>query len=112
MEKISYNRLKEIKKELLFYDFDNLNAKGNQIIVKFKDDFSITRFDDIRFGGLSEDFETQACIIEDLIIEIIKYYGCENIILAKYESNWIMNKDKSLELTTLFKSNGLRTNFS
>ena len=44
--------------------------------------------------------------------EIIKYYNCESIIVAKYESNWIINKDKSLELTALFKSNRLRTNFS
>jgi len=112
VKKISYNELKEIKKGLSFYDFDNLNSINGQIIVKFNDDFKVTRFDDIKFGGLNEDFELQSNMLKDLMMEFIKYYKFESIIIAKYQPKWIVNKDKSPELTEILRCKGLRTNFS
>lgn len=60
MKTISSDELKDIKKSLSFYDFDNHTSKNGRILVKFNNYHKITRFGDIRFGGLSQDFEFQA----------------------------------------------------
>lgn len=112
MEKISYSKLEEIKNELTFYDFDNLNSIGCQIIIQFKDDVIITRYGDLEFGGSIQEFESQTLMLANFIMEIIKYFDSNSVIAAKYESSWIKNKNESQRLTRLFKDNNIRTNFS
>lgn len=109
---LSIKELNKIKKAFSFYDFDNYNSINGQILIKFNDNVKVTRFDDIQFGGLPENFIKQSNILKNVVVDLIDYLSTETIIIAKYQSKWIMNSNKSPELAEMFRTKGLRANFS
>ena len=112
MIKLSLAELNIIRRTFSFYDFQNHNSLMGQILVKFKDDYEITRFDDVQFGGLLEDFMKQANILKSIAFKLIGSFSTENIVIAKYQPKWIIDSNKSPILAEAFRLKKLRANFS
>jgi len=112
MIKLSLKELNEIKKDFKFYNFINHNSTNGQIVIKFNDNVGVTRFDDIQFGGLSENFISQSNLLKNIVLDLVDYLRAKTIIIVKYQNNWIVNSNKSSELAEMFRTRGLRTNFS
>lgn len=87
MIKLSLKELNEIKKDFTFYDFINHNSTNGQILIKFNDNVDVTRFDDIQFGGLPENFIRQSNLLKNIVLDLVDYLRTETIIIVKYQSN-------------------------
>jgi len=108
---LSLNELKKIEKNLSFYDFKNLDAK-NQLLIKLSDEIDITRYDDVQFGGSIENFIYLSNVLKLIIMDLIQYLFQEPVILSKYQNNWIIDRNKNIELYKFLKLEKIRNNYS
>ena len=99
-----------IKKNMKFYDFDELcSDDDSKIVVKFHDYIDSVTYSDLKFNNDSEMYESKKKILIEFIGKIFNKIFETNCIIKKYNEKWVINKEEASDLAITL-NNSLVTN--
>lgn|SRR5574337_575037 len=103
--------LKALGNELAFYDFKTLSPNNDyQFIVQFTDNIEVTTYSDIEYSGNEFDFTYQMETLKCFINQLFKYLPEDYCLIRNYGTDWIVDKELSLELYEHFNEQGILNN--
>lgn len=113
MNQISAKQMDKIKKDMLFYNFNELNSNDNsKMVVKFHDNIDSVIYSDLQFYEGKEMFEYKKNILIEFIKKSLNKIAEDSCIIVKYNEKWVVNKEKSKELSEVLSNYSVRNNFN
>jgi hypothetical protein len=113
VNKVKNNQLENIKKEILFYNFDDLNSNDNsKIVVKFNEVIETVTYSDLQFNDERDIFEYQKNILIEFIKKILDKIDEESCIIIKYNEQWLINREETKELSDILFEYSIDNNFN
>lgn len=109
--KISPIEIKNIKKQLDFYNFKEFRAVNKGFLIHFRKGVDIIRYADIELGGKQDTYIAQRECLTHVMLVFFEKFLTNEIYIIKHNSKWLLHREIDPLLDSMMKKENIPNSF-